>query len=682
MNSRLPPSTKDRKSLNRIAIGIFALFSLLIAQFFRIQVVEEKRWAKTAQRQHEFIISEPFKRGTFISNSSVKLGHPENIQPFAIDVPKFHLHIDPISIPKKYRNEIAKKLLSFLNVPTLERENILHEFSKKSRDRKIAMWLHKKTRDMIVQWWFSYSRERKIARNAIFFVNDYQRSYPCGKLLGQVLHTIRDAKDSLTKQGIPTGGLEFYFNEELKGTQGKRRLLRSPRNSLEIGNVIIPPENGADIYLTVNHYLQAIAEKEIKRGVKKSQAKSGWAVMMNPKTGEILALAQYPFFYPSEYQNYYNDPLLVEHARSKAVTDGYEPASTMKPLTMAICLKANEELLEQKKKPLFSIDEKMNTKNGSFPGRSKPLVDGRTHNFLNMFMALQKSSNVYIGKIIHRLMETLGAEWYRNSLQETFGFGKETRIELPAEHPGHMPTPGKKHPNGTLEWSLPTPYSLGIGHNIQVNGIQMLRAYSPLANGGYLVQPTLVRKIVKTHINGSKEILLDNTTSERIKKFPHVLNQEIVNEVVKAMKFVTKPGGTARSADINGYTEAGKTGTAKKIVNGSYSNKHYVSTFIGFTPVNDPQILLLVLINEPKAFFIPGIGKNHHGGQCAAPVFREISKKSLEYLGITPDDPFGYPNGDPRHSLEKADWISEVKELKNMYNEWNEENPRKQQDPL
>src|SRR5262249_36539827 len=149
---------------------------------------------------------------------------------------------------------------------------------------------------------------------------------------------------------------ELSFNNYLKGKVGKRRLMRSPRNALETGEVITSPERGADIYLTINHCLQAIAEEEIAKGVKKCKAKSGWALMMNPHTGEILALPQYPEFIPSEYQKYFNDPLLRDHTRVKAVQDAHEPGSVMKSITIAIALQANKELKARGEKEIFYPD--------------------------------------------------------------------------------------------------------------------------------------------------------------------------------------------------------------------------------------------------------------------------------------------------------------------------------------
>jgi cell division protein FtsI (penicillin-binding protein 3) len=666
----LPVHPKERKRLLVIAIGVFSLFALLMMQFFYIQIIEGEKWTKQAQRQHFLVVKEPFRRGTFYANTAVKKGHPPLPQPLVIDVPKFHLYIDPESIPAERRDEISEQLLGYLNLSIEERLQLREQFDKKSRSRKLAMWRDKASQQQIYIWWQGYARQNKIPRNALFFVKDYQRSYPFGKLLGQVLHTIQNIKDEKTQQALPTGGLELYFNRHLQGKQGKRRLMRSPRNAFETGEVIAYPEHGADIYLTINHCLQAIAEEEIEKSVKRCKAKAGWAVMMDPKTGEILALAQYPFFYPPDYQLYFNDTNLIEHTKVKAVTDANEPGSVFKPFTIAIALKANQQLLQKGEKELFSVDEKIATSNGRFPGRSKPITDTSLHYYLNMDMAVQKSSNIYMARLVERMVNRLGNEWYRRQLQQIFAIGEKTRVELPAESGGVLPVPGRYHPNGTPEWSIATPFSIAFGHNVQTNSIQLLRAYSVLANGGYLVQPTLVRKIVKRE--GEKEVVLvDHTSEARRAQFPRVLEQEIVERVLTAMRYVTKPGGTSTRADVFGYTEVGKSSTPKKIVNGLYSETLYCPTFIGFTPIKDPAFVLVVTIDEPEYGYIRGIGKLHNGGNCTASVFREIAKRSLEYLGIPSDDPYGYPYGDPRYNPEKADWIKETRKLQEIYNKWN-----------
>ena len=675
MNNEILPRKMDRFVRRRIigiALATFAFFSLLIAQFFKIQMIEGTKWSKVACHQHFFTVTEPFQRGAFFSNTSIKRGHPESSRPFVVDIQKFHLFIDPELIPAAFCDDIADRLSTFLDRSCLVVKDLREEFEKRSRSRKLAGWLERETRDAIVQWWQSYARSHKIARNALYFVSDYHRSYPFGKLLGQVLHTVRNHRDEVTKQAIPTGGLELQFHDDLKGNLGLRRLMRSPRNALATGEVIENPSHGADVFLTVNHHLQAIAEEELAKGVEKAKAKGGWAVMMDPYNGEVLALAQYPFFDPSRYQEYFNDPLLIEHTKVKAVTDAQEPGSLMKPITLAVILKANEELRRRGQPEIFHPLEKVPTARGDFPGRHKELTDTRPHQYLNMYLALQKSSNIYMARMIQRTIDALGEEWYHQVLEELFGFGKKTGIELPGESAGMLPTPGKVLPNGTLEWSVPTPFSLAIGYNLQVNTIQMLRAYAIFANGGYRVTPTLVRKIVRTGHQGGEKILLDHTSDERIESFPRVLDPYIVGEVVAAMKYVMKPGGYGRYASIGGYTEAGKTGTARKIVEGHYSTKKHVARFAGFIPVGRPAFVMLVAIDEPEVKFIPGIGYANHGSVCAGPVFREIARQALAYLGIAPDDPFGYPSGDPRYDSQKADWMQEVEAMNKIYREWNE----------
>ena len=242
--------------------------------------------------------------------------------------------------------------------------------------------------------------------------------------------------------------------------------------------------------MTINHYLQAIVEAELANGVKKAGALGGWAVMMDPYSGEVLALAQVPTFNPARYRDYYNDPALLDSTKVRAVTDCFEPGSIFKPITIAVCLKASEELIKIGKPPLLIPEEWIPCANGWFPGRITPLKDARVHQFLNLDLAIQKSSNVYMGRVIQRVIDKMGDAWYRRTLTG-FGFGVKTGIELPAESVGLVPTPGKLHPNGKLEWSVPTPYSLSIGHNILVNSVQLVRAYAILANGGFDVSPHL-----------------------------------------------------------------------------------------------------------------------------------------------------------------------------------------------
>jgi cell division protein FtsI (penicillin-binding protein 3) len=316
-------------------------------------------------------------------------------------------------------------------------------------------------------------------------------------------------------QAAPHRRFRDNFHQHLRES-GKRQIMRSPRHSLDTGVVLEAPQHGGDVHLTIDHFLQAVAEEEICKAVKRANAKSGWAIMMEPHTGEILALAQYPWFTPGNYRKFFNDIKLSDNTQVHAVTDPYEPGSTFKPFTIAIGLLANIEMQKQGKKPLFSVNEKIATTPRSFRGRSKPIKDLHTYRFLNMYMGIQKSSNVYMSSIIERVVEAMGPAWYRSCLHDIFGFGTKTEVEIPGESAGLLPQLGKRYPSGALEWSSLTPYSLAMGHNVLANSMQMVRAYGILANGGFSVQPTLIRRItVKNKMGNERDCRLCCRSKEK-----------------------------------------------------------------------------------------------------------------------------------------------------------------------
>lgn len=655
----------DRR-LASVSLILFFCFSLLILRFFSIQILEGDKWENQAKLQHQFALKEPYKRGSFFSNVSIKAGHPQTPVPLVFDVSCFHLYIDPKAIPPLMRDEISQQLISLLHVPKKERKVFAEQFEKPSRSRKLMSYLENAQKNEIEKWWRSYARKKKVARNAVYFIQDYKRSHPFGKLLGQVLHTVREKRDEVTKRAVPTGGLELQFQNLLEGKEGSRLLLRSPRYSLENDQMVIKPQNGADVFLTINHVLQAIAEEELEKGVKAAKAKGGYAVMMDPYSGEILALAEYPFFYPEKYKTYFNDAEKAQQTKIKAISDCNEPGSTFKPITAALALIASEELASQGKKPLVSIEEVINTNKGNFPGRTKPIKDVRFHKRLNMYMAIQKSSNVYVATLAKRIVDQMGEKWYHDKLASLFGFGQKSHIELPSESPGFLPDIGKTYANGTLQWSTPTPYSLAMGYNLLTTGLQMVKAYSILVNGGFMVKPSLVQKISKSTQSG-EEILYQNQYVPQ----QQLLSSWVSREIINMLEYSTKPGGCGVNAQIPGFTEGGKSGTSEKIVGKSYSTKIHFSSFIGIAPTKGPRFVLYVGIDEPEYKFIPGVGRTHFGGRSAAPVFREIAKRTLEYLGVPPDDPHDYPLGDPRSNLKKAHFGKETQELKSLYDKLN-----------
>ncbi|MEL7431804.1 MAG: penicillin-binding protein 2 [Chlamydiota bacterium] len=647
-------SSSEKKRLVLVGVFLASLYSLLVIKFYQIQILEHDKWATLANRQHKKIVYEPFRRGSFYANGSVKKGHPERPQKLVFDVPKVHLFADPSLFSSAQKTCVLQNMAQTFSLSDEAALFAKEQFAKQSRNRKLAAWIDPSLQETFEAWWRSYAKREKLPKNGIYFVKDFKRSYPFGSLLGALLHTVQEQKDPATGQSIPTGGLEMKFDQYLRGKRGKKWIYRSNRRVLSHEKRIQVPENGADIYLTINHYLQAISEKYLEEGVKRCNAKGGWSLLMDPYTGDVLAIAQYPPFDVRNYPKYFADPLMEERTKLKAVTDAFEPGSTFKAITMMMALKANQERSAAKMDTLFSPEEKMPTKIGSFPDTKYRLKDGRTRRHQNMYMAIQKSSNIYVGKLMEKMLTTFGPTWIRESYTEVFGFGKKTGIEVPAEACGQIPTPGRLHPNGTLEWSKPTPYALACGHNILVNSVQMVRAYAMIANGGFFVQPKLIKKIVRQN-NGEEEMLYEAPTEKQERR----LSKETVEEMKRALRFTTTFGGTSPRADIAGFTEAGKSGTSEKIVGGRYSKTKYISSFCGFAPMDKPAFVLFVVMDEPEKKYIPGVGKNYMGGTCAGPVFAAIGKETLRYLGVSPDDP------------EKTHWKKETRDLRKLDKEWN-----------
>ena len=635
-----------------VSFFLFFLFSTILVHYYKIQVIEHEKWVKIAEQQHHFVVKEPFHRGKiYCRTENNKKGRC-----LVMDVLTHHLYIDPMQIKEQHKGEMIAVLADLI-----EKEGLADSFYKQCRWRKVADSISLAKKEKIESWWTNYAKANKIPSNALTFVKDYKRGYPFGHLLGQVLSTVYRNRDEKSGKALPISGIEKVFDQALQGHVGKRYLMRSPKYTIDDAKRHIEAKNGSDVYLTIHHEIQAICEEELQKGVDRVKGKGGIALMMDPYNGEILALAQYPFFSPEKYPEYFVDKQKEGYTKPKALTDVFEPGSLMKVLTIAMGLKANETMIEAGNPPIFNPLEMVSTSNQNFKGRNKPLKDVTFHKYLNMFLAIQKSSNVYPARVIEKVIDQLGPKWVCDQLEHTFGLGLKTGLELPYESSGMIPVYGRKYMNGKDQWSNPTPYSLAIGYNVLVNAMQMVRAYAIFANGGYLVQPTIVDKIVSSE----GEV----TVYKKEKK--KVLSNAIVELMMRALKYSTKLGGTSDLADIPGYSEAGKSSTAEKIVGGVYSKNTHCSSFLGIAPAKNPKFVLIVVVDEPEKKFVSGFGSMHFGGKCAAPIFREIGKRSLEIMKVPYDDPRGFSLLDPRTVKEESDWFKESRELKSIYDQWN-----------
>lgn len=649
-----------------------ALWALLIAgsgivlQLFRQQILHHDIWAKRAKQQHEVVVQEPAPRGRLFANTQVLRTHVPYRAPLVHDLTRFHLWADPRSVPTELRCEVAEQLHGFTDIPE---SALRQELMRPSRHRRLASWLDQKQRNTIREWWISFARLHKLPRNALHFVQDYQRVHPYGELAGAVLHTIRDFKDEATQQGLPTGGLELTLNHYLNGVPGKKLFRRSPLHLLDEGQVIEAAVPGADVELTLNPIVQSIAENALRDGCRAAMAKAGWALVMQVDSGEILALAQWPGFNPDNYAEYFNNPALTEHTKVRAIVDVNEPGSVMKPITAAIALQANRELGAQSLPPLFLPEEKIKTLPRSFPGRNKVLADLGLYKYLNLDMAIQKSSNVYCATLAERIVQRMGARWYFQALAN-FGFGKLTGVELVGEVAGIVPNPAISG-NRVAAWSGATPYSLAMGHGLTCTSLQIIQAYNCIANGGLLIAPALVRRVWRS-IDGQEVDLFNLATHRRTTPPKRILDCEVAARVMQAMRFSCTAAGGGKRARLQGYTCAGKSGTAEKVVAGRYDKNSNFASFIGIAPAKKPYLVVFVGLDEPAPIHINGV-KNSLGGVCAAPIFQEIMQHSLKYLGIPSDDLHTLPPGDPDRATGAYEWEQQVSELNQLRELWHKQ---------
>jgi cell division protein FtsI (penicillin-binding protein 3) len=354
----------------------------------------------------------------------------------------------------------------------------------------------------------------------------------------------------------------------------------------------IPP--GSDVHLTLNTSIQHIAEKELEATVLKYRAKSGVAIVMEPFTGEVLALANYPAFDPNNYSKQSAD-----QRRNRAVTDSFEPGSTFKTILAAAAL---EEGVVGKE-DLFYCEM------GKYPYAGKVIHDTHPHGWLSFAKILQVSSNIGFTKVAQKLKKD---RYYRYI--EKFGFGQVTGIDVPGEVPGLL--------RRAESWSAIDLATHAFGQGISATPLQMVTAYAAIANGGFLMRPYVTRRVVSPQ----GEIVLEIQ--------PHVVRRVISEKTARSLasilKDVTNEGGTGVMANVDGFEVAGKTGTAQKAdpVHGGYAAKKRVASFVGFVPANDPRLVALVLIDEPEV--------NVYGGVVAAPAFRNIAQAALRHLAVAP----------------------------------------------
>jgi cell division protein FtsI (penicillin-binding protein 3) len=419
--------------------------------------------------------------------------------------------------------------------------------------------------------------------DGLWLVKENRRVYPHGELAAHILGDV-----NVDSEGLE--GVELWFNDRLRGKVAAFRAIKDAlgrpafMDALAAGNA----ENGAPVTLTIDASLQFSVEEELRNAVRKTGARGGAVIVMNAVNGELLALANEPAFNPNEPAG------PSDRRRNRALTDGYEPGSTIKPLLLAGALSHG-----------WKLSDTVYGEKGSYKIQGKTISEAEAHEkfeWISLKKVIQVSSNVGAAKLALKL----GPDHYLDTLK-AFGIGSRTDIGFPGEATGYLP-PRKS-------WQPLTTANVGFGQGILATPLQMVRAYAAFLNGGWMVQPILIK-------------VPDRTNRLKLDAPRRLLSSRVSSQVVEALKSVTEAGGTGVNANLEGYEVAGKTGTAQVIdpLTHHYSHTHYLSSFIGFALQIQPKIVIYASIDEPHGIYF--------AAQTAAPLFREVLNAVASRFGL------------------------------------------------
>jgi cell division protein FtsI (penicillin-binding protein 3) len=437
-------------------------------------------------------------------------------------------------------------------------------------------------------------RIEALGLEGVYFVEESMRVYPNLDLACHALGFVNMNGDGMY-------GLEQQYDKDLKGKEGLFSLDVDARRRSYRAQVDKPPVQGRSLVLSIDKGIQYIADRELIAAVDKAQARAGTVIVMESGTGRILALSNYPRFNCNAYSSYGADSW-----RNRAISDVFEPGSTFKVVVAASALEAG----------LTRPNEMIDCQMGSITIGRHVFHDHKAYGLLSFSQILEFSSNVGAARLGLRL----GVQQLYESMRN-FGFGSRSGIDLPGEIVGLV--------RDWHDWSGLSIGAISFGQEVGVTSMQILNAINTIANGGYRVRPTVVDRIID-----EKGDLVSVTAPERVR----LISPQTAETVSSAFEGVVLRG-TGRKAALEGYRAAGKTGTAQKIVDGLYSPNKYVSSFIGFAPLPNPRLTIVVQIDEPRG--------SHYGGDVSAPFFQKIAQEALLRLGVPPDPSLPLPQFKP-----------------------------------
>jgi len=553
-------STKPKWRIYFATLIVFLLFISVSYKALSLQVLDRDKSFKIAKRQHSSSLNLLPKRGNIMDTNGTYL---------ATSVDTISIYINPqlIKDPKKFAMFISE------NTKFGYKELLAHAISNKS-----FIWLDRLANPDTTK------KLKELNMDGIGYIQEPKRVYPNDYLIGQVL-----GFTNIDSKGIE--GIEYNLDGILSGKPQKISMKRDARGKQIMYSPVDIEEKtrGFDVELTIDSQIQHIVEKELRIGVEKMGGDAGMALLMEPNTGEILAMASYPFFNPNRFKEFPN-----KTRRNLPVWYTFEPGSTLKIFLTAAAI-------EEK---LANSNTKYDCENGRRKVGPKVIRDSHPHGVLTVAEVIEVSSNICASKI----GETLGKKSLYKYLKD-FGFGNKLGIDLPGEPRGSL--------QKTNKWGPVELATISFGQGISVTSLQLASALSTIANGGYLMKPYIVKKISTP---GGE--IVTNNKPEIIKR---VISYDTAKQVATIMEGVVV-NGTGKNAQISGYNVAGKTGTAQ-IPNpntGGYFKEKYMASFVGFAPVDDPKITLIVVVENPR--------ESIYGGSVSAPIFKAITEKVLFYL--------------------------------------------------
>ena len=548
-------------------VGLAFLILLVVVGFraYTLQVLKSGELIRRLKIQTTKNVPLSNRRGTIYDCTGAEL---------AVSVDVDSLYVRPRLVRNK--KDTAQKLSSILGV---SRDKILSIIQSKQPFVWMKRQLSPDQSDKI----------RAFKIEGIGFIKEAQRFYPNREIAGQLLGFV-----GVDSQGLE--GLEREYDKEIRGRSGYLEVNRDAlgRELFPEGIKTVDSIRGYDLTLTIDKNIQYLAERELQEAVLQAKARGGLAVIMDPRTGAILALAVAPVFNPNQ-----GNSGSGEIWKNRAVTDVFEPGSVFKTILVGSALE------EGVVKPGDMYD----CENGSYHMGGKIIHDVHPHGLLCVTDVIKYSSNIGASKIAQHL----GKERFYQYICK-FGFSQETGIEFPGEVPGYVPP--------SAQWRDINLGTISFGQGISVTALQLVTAYASIANGGVLMRPYLVKKIKDE--NGT---VIQETAPKAIRR---VISAQSAQAVTDMLKTVIQPGGTGHNASVEGFEVAGKTGTAQKIAPGGkgYSDR-CVSSFVGFVPANDPRLAIVVVIDEPRGVT--------YGGVVAAPAFSRMAQQILSYQHVYPE---------------------------------------------